>query len=138
MGINVIDNRAMGIACYDPRYTFIEKLHAVVRKYRIFQDSGSNSKLPDNFLRHYYDLYSLISQREVQEFIGTDDYHKHKDSRFGNDDKMIKNCQGFFLSDRNIRDLFTKEYGRTSSLYYRGQIPFEEMLSQIQKILDKL
>jgi hypothetical protein len=30
----IIDNRAMGVACYDPRYTFVEKLQTVSTKFR--------------------------------------------------------------------------------------------------------
>ncbi len=32
--VEVIDNRAKGIACYDPGYTFVEKLQTISTKYR--------------------------------------------------------------------------------------------------------
>ncbi len=42
------DNRALDIACYNPEYTFVEKVQAVVRKYGQFKGTG---KVPTNFLR---------------------------------------------------------------------------------------
>ena len=46
------DNRANGIVCYKPEYTFVEKLDAIIRKYNKYQDSG---KISENFIRHYRD-----------------------------------------------------------------------------------
>lgn len=54
--MTVIDNQASAIACYDPGYTFVEKLQTIATKYRRFTDSG---EIPKNFLRHYYDVYCL-------------------------------------------------------------------------------
>ena len=57
--------------CYDPRYTFVEKLQTVSTKFRRQQEKKNN---PIDFMRHYYDVYSLLKRPEVQEFIGTDAY----------------------------------------------------------------
>ncbi len=38
--VDVIDNRALQIRCYHPGYTFVEKLQAIVTKYRHHQDSS--------------------------------------------------------------------------------------------------
>src|SRR5438309_11707640 len=34
-----------------------------------------------SFMRHHYDVYSLLKRPEVQEFIGTDAYNGHKAKR---------------------------------------------------------
>jgi Phage integrase family/Nucleotidyl transferase AbiEii toxin, Type IV TA system len=62
------------VPCYDPRYTFVEKLQTISTKFRL-QQGGS----PIDFMRHYYDVHNLLKRPEVQEFIGTDAYKEHKD-----------------------------------------------------------
>src|SRR6266446_2006382 len=67
--VDIIDNRAKAVACYDPGYTLVEKQ----------QTSG---ELPSDFMRHYYDVYCLLRRPEVQAFIGTAAYEEHKQSHF--------------------------------------------------------
>ncbi|MGH9810231.1 MAG: nucleotidyl transferase AbiEii/AbiGii toxin family protein, partial [Terriglobia bacterium] len=67
----MIDNRAKGVPCYDPGYTFVEKLQTVSTKFRQQQVSKES---PVGFMRHYYDIYSLLQRPEVQKFIGTEEY----------------------------------------------------------------
>ena len=47
--IDIIDNRAKGVACYDSGYTFVEKLQTVSTKFRIQQEIGDS---PVDFMRH--------------------------------------------------------------------------------------
>src|SRR5882724_1233089 len=68
------DNRALEILCYNPEYTFVEKLQTVVKKFGQFKETG---KLSPNFLRHYYDINQLLDLQEVQAFIGTPEYLEH-------------------------------------------------------------
>jgi hypothetical protein len=75
----IIDNRAKGVDCYDPGYTFVEHLQTVSTKFRRQQET---KEFPVNFMRHYYDIYRLLHQTEVQAFIGTDAYEAHKEKRF--------------------------------------------------------
>jgi len=70
--VSIVDNRAKAVACYDPGYTFVEKLQTVSTKFRQQQAS---KEFPVNFMRHYYDIYGLLQRPEVQAFIGTADYH---------------------------------------------------------------
>ena len=77
--VSIIDNRAKAVACYDPGYTFVEKLQTVSTKFRQQQAS---QEFPINFMRHYYDVYSLLRRPEVQAFIGTPDYQAHKAKQF--------------------------------------------------------
>jgi hypothetical protein len=67
--VDIIDNRAKGVACYDPGYTFVEKLQTVSTKFRL-QQAAKDSSI--DFMRHYYDIYALLRRPEVQAFIGTD------------------------------------------------------------------
>lgn len=74
---------AKAVACYDPGYTFVEKLQTIARKFRQQQASKD---FPVNFMRHYYDVYSLLQLPEVQAFIGADAYRAHKAKRFSQAD----------------------------------------------------
>lgn len=129
------DNRAKGIVCYKPEYTFVEKLDAIIRKYNRYQDSG---KISENFIRHYYDLHCLLDQIDIQNFIGTEAYHTHKKERLKKLSDTIKNHPAFSLSNSKERQLFEREYIKQKSLYYKGQTPFIKILSRIKKLSEKL
>ena len=132
------DNRAKDIVCYDPRYTFVEKLQAIVTKYDLYKRNKREENLPVNFLRHYYDIYCLLNLKSVQDFIGTDEYKAYKKERFRSYDTKIKNCEGFILSDPKELKLFNDSYQKSSSLYYKGQVPFGEVLKKIKVYLEML
>jgi hypothetical protein len=68
--VSIVDNRAKAVACYDPGYTFVEKLQTVSTKFRQQQAS---KEFPINFMQHYYDIYGLLQRPDVQAFIGTAD-----------------------------------------------------------------
>src|SRR6202453_1891604 len=129
------DNRALDIPCYNPEYTFVEKVQAVVRKYGQFKGTG---KIPTNFLRHYYDIHQLLDVEGVQKFIGTPDYLEHKKKRFKSLDHDVARSGAFTIEEENIRKQFETEYSKTASLYYRGQIPLDAILARIQKDLARL
>ena len=135
--VAVIDNKAMQIPCYDPGYTLVEKLQAIATKFRK-QDEGE--KFPPNFMRHYYDVFCLLQKEEVQKFIGTDDYKKHKKRRFPNADQTVplRENEAFLLKDQERRSLYKKEYESRPGLYYQGQPPFGEILAVINKNLKRL
>jgi Nucleotidyl transferase AbiEii toxin, Type IV TA system len=126
------DNRAPDIRCYNPEYTFVEKVQAVVRKYGQFKATG---KLPPNFLRHYYDIHQLLDVEGVQNFIGTAEYLEHKKKRFKSLDHDVAKSGAFTIEDENVRMRFEAEYSKTASLYYRGQIPFGTILARIRQDL---
>jgi hypothetical protein len=129
------DNRALDIPCYNPEYTFVEKVQAVVRKYGQFRGTG---KVPVNFLRHYYDIYQLLDVESVRKFIGTPEYLEHKKKRFKSLDPNVAECGAFTIEDAKTRKLFEAEYSKTASLYYRGQIPLDTILTRIQRDLARL
>jgi hypothetical protein len=135
--VDVKDNRAIGIICYHPGYTLVEKLQTIATKFRNEQSNGSKSV---NFMRQYYDVFCLLGSQEVLEFIGTKEYLKHKEKRFPTVDYEIpiyKN-EAFLLSSKEIRADFTARYKTTAALYYQGQPDFEELIERIAKHIGKL
>jgi hypothetical protein len=126
------DNRALDIPCYNPEYTFVEKVQAVVRKYGQFKGTG---KVPTNFLRHYYDIHQLLDVEAVQKFIGTPEYLEHKKKRFKSLSPNVAESGAFTIEDEQIRKQFETEYAKTAPLYYRGQIPLHTILARIQQDL---
>jgi len=137
--IDIIDNRAASIECYDPGFTFVEKLQTVSTKYRIQQEEGVAGKFPKNFLRHYYDIYCLLEDQRVQEFIGTDGYCKRKIIRFPKkDNQIISENEAFLLSDPKIRELYSQEYEKTKNLYHCDMVPFDAILERINLNIDRL
>ncbi|WP_249734843.1 nucleotidyl transferase AbiEii/AbiGii toxin family protein [Bradyrhizobium sp. sGM-13] len=70
---------AKAVPCYDPSYTFVEKLQTISTKFRNQQSDVGD---PVGFMRHYYDVYEQLQRPEVQEFIGTEGYKQHKQKRF--------------------------------------------------------
>nr|WP_167492161.1 nucleotidyl transferase AbiEii/AbiGii toxin family protein [Leptospira koniambonensis] len=114
-----IDNRAVGVRCYHPEYTFVEKLQAISTKYRQLADGQEIA----NFARHYYDVYKLLEMKEVQDFIGTDKYKSHKENRFRNgDEKDLTKNDAFILSNPDMRKKIEERSETTKALYY-GEMP---------------
>jgi len=125
----LIDNRAVDVPCYEPGYTLVEKLQTISTKYRKHLEDGS---MPQNFLRHYYDVYCLLAAPDVQAFIGSPEYIAHKEARFpAADNGNIAENSAFHLEDRETRELFQRAYETTRALYYRGQPPFGDILARI-------
>lgn len=134
-GIEIIDNRAKDILCYDHRYTFVEKLQTIATKFRKEKETG---QIATNYMRQYYDVYCLLGDKRVQEFIGTKEYIDHKASRFPGKDLAIpinKN-EAFLLSEKNIREKLQKRYEATKALYYKGQPSFQDVLTRIRSYID--
>ena len=134
--VPTIDNRAKGVACYDPGYTFVEKLQTVSTKFRLQQAS---KEFPINFMRHYYDIYSLLRHPDVQAFIGTEAYRAHKAKRFRQgDNPNIAENEAFILSDPATRESYAKAYAESTALYYGAKPTFEEILAEIGDWAERL
>lgn len=134
--IDIANNQAVDVACYDPGYTFVEKLQTISTKYRRQQESGT---MPVNFMRHYYDVYCLLASDTVQSLIGSDAYHAHKARRFGRADNMvIADNPAFLLHEPATRQLYAASYLRTAPLYYREQPTFDAILERIAEHIDRL
>ncbi|WP_183580648.1 nucleotidyl transferase AbiEii/AbiGii toxin family protein [Mucilaginibacter sp. X5P1] len=136
-GVEIIDNRAKDIACYNPGYTFVEKLQTIATKFRRERETGNTGV---NFMRQYYDVYSLLGREDVQAFIGTPEYLAHKEDRFPKPDLAIpvnKN-EAFLLNDAQLRTSYKKRYADTAALYYAGQPDFDQLLARIHQYIDQL
>jgi hypothetical protein len=135
---NYINNTAIGVQCYHPGYTLVEKLQTIVRKFRNRDNPGASDD--KNFMRQYYDVYCLLGDSDIQAFIGTPEYLTHKATRIKGADNQIplKEHPALLLSDSEIRESFKNRYQSTSKLYFNGQPDFEEILSRIQFHLNKL
>lgn len=135
--VKILDNKALQVPCYHLGYTFVEKLQTIATKYRNMNELGN---LQVNFMRQYYDVYYLLQQAEVNDFIGTDEYYLHKERRFPTLDfeTPITENQAFLLEDDHMKSTLMQLYKSSSGLYYNGQPDFEEMLQYIQKQLYRL
>jgi hypothetical protein len=134
--VSVVDNRARGVLCYDPGYTLVEKLQTVTTKYRLQQARDSR---PVDFMRHYYDVYSLLADPGVLSFIGTPDYHAHKNKRFPDkDNKITAQNEAFVLSDPETLSEYERAYQTTPAIYYKGQPAFSEILERIHAHIQQL
>jgi hypothetical protein len=91
-------------------------------------------------MRQYYDVYCLLSKKEVQDFIGTEAYRQHKAKRFPAVDRNIPVAQNqaFLLDDPAIRNDYRQRYERTAAIYYRGQPRFDELLARIKNYVNRL
>jgi hypothetical protein len=132
-----INNTALGVECYHPGYTLIEKLQTIIRKHRNKDNPGASDD--KNFMRQYYDVYCLLGNSDVVEFIGSPEYAKHKSIRIKGADNLIqlKEHPALLLSEQEVRESFKKRYLSTSKLYYKGQPSFEEILERIKSNLHK-
>jgi hypothetical protein len=134
--VELIDKRALAVPCYEPGYTLVEKLQTISTKYRKQQETG---QFPANFLRHYYDVYCLLDQPDVQAFLGSDAYGAHKQKRFPKaDNQDIGNNPAFSLSDPETFGLYERAYERTSSLYHHGRPTLKEIVARITYYADRL
>ncbi len=135
---NYINNTAVGVQCYHPGYTLIEKLQTIIRKYRNKDNPGASDD--KNFMRQYYDVYCLLGDSDIQSFIGSAEYLAHKAARIKGADKQIplREHPALLLIETEFRESFKSRYQSTSKLYYNGQPDFEEVLARIAMFLPKL
>jgi Nucleotidyl transferase AbiEii toxin, Type IV TA system len=134
--IEIIDNRATAVPCYDAGYTLIEKLQTVSTKFRKQQKTGET---PVEFMRHYHDIFSLLRRSEVQKFIGTEPYKARKRTRFRQgDNQSIAQNEAFILSVAKTLATYTKAYEMSGALYYADRPSFEQILAEIEQWIEEL
>ena len=131
-GEDMIDNRAKNVLCYEPGYTFVEKLQAISTKYRQWKESGAS---PHNFMRHYYDIYCLLQDEDVKAFAKTQDFEVRREKHFprGDFEIPLSENQAFLLSDPKDFGALRENYVREQPLYYRGLPDFEEVIGILRK-----
>jgi hypothetical protein len=134
--VPIIDNRARAVPCYEPGYTFVEKLQTISTKFR---QQRASQEFPINFMRHYYDIYELLQRPEVRSFVGTEAYKAHKAKRFrGGDNPNIAENEAFILDASETRNAYTKAFAETSALYYGAKPTFEQILTESGNWADRL
>lgn len=135
--VDILDNRAVNIACYHIGYTFVEKLQTIATKFRQEQEDKEERQ---NLMRQYYDIYNLLQDDAVKAFIGTEEYQKHKEARFPPKDCEIPiaDNEAFLLKNPELRERFIERYKKTAKLYYKGQPEFNILLTEINKWVEKL
>lgn len=132
----LVDNRAIDVCCYEPGYTFVEKLQTISTKFRHQQATG---QMPTNFMRHYYDVYCLLEDPGVQAFLGTEAYIEHKEKRFpAADEPVLRRNQAFVLADADTRHTYDQAYAATRALYYREQPSLHAILARLDEYIDRL
>jgi hypothetical protein len=126
--VEIIDNWALAVSCYDPDHTLVEKLQTISTKFRKQQETG---ELPVNFMRDHYDVYCLLQRPEVQAFVGTAPYKAYKAKRFRqSDNSNIAKNQAFILTEPKTRATYAKAFAETSALYYQEKPTFEQILTK--------
>lgn len=136
LNLQIVDNRANNISCYCPEYTFVEKLQTISTKFRLEQEKKI---MPVNFLRHYYDVYKLLENKRVLDFIGSEKYIEHKRLRFrGQDEVIIKDNPAFSLKDSDTRKRYNQEFMKKSSIYFGKQPTLDDIIDRIEKNIDLL
>jgi len=94
---------------------------------------------PANFMRHYYDLSRLLDNYDVQNFIGTEQYHQRKKERFGKADNLnITENEAFLLSDPGTRELYRGAFEKTQPLYFGEKPSFQNILKKIRSQIERL
>ncbi len=79
-----------------------------------------------------YDVYQLLENDRIQNFIGIEQYFAHKDKRFRvMDEKNLTLNPAFSIPENTVRDLYTREYEQKSALYYGRQPKFQEIIEKI-------
>jgi hypothetical protein len=128
--LGITDNRATDITCYDARFTFVEKLQTIATKFRKEMSTG---EVATNYMRQYYDVYCLLGDQRVIDFIGTEAYLEHKKKRFPTEDFDIPigENEAFLLNDTALREKLRQRYELTKALYYKGQPSFDSLLERI-------
>lgn len=133
--LDVVDNRARGVRCFNPEYTFVDKLQTICRRFRQHRDRNDPEKdAPRQFMRHYYDLYMLLGVERIMKFIGTGDYKSYKIEKLrGRDAEEFSSRDAFTISKPETYRLFKKEFRSMNSLLLSPGPTFEEVIGRIRK-----
>lgn len=131
--VEVADNRAIAIRCFNPEYTFVDKLQTICRRFRQHRDRNEERDRPRQFLRHYYDLYRLLGLERVEKFIGTTDYEMYKQEKLrGEDAREFASGVAFTIPDETTYRAFEKEFASISSLLLAPGPSFDELMQRIR------
>lgn len=133
-GLPVIDNRAPAVKCFNPEYTFVDKLQTICRRFRQHRDRDHEDRdRPRQFMRHYYDLFMLLGVERVQAFIGTQAYTDYKTEKIkGTDASEFAARTPFTLPDAESFALFDKEFDSMNTLLLGPGPKFKEVIDRLR------
>lgn len=138
-GLLVIDNRARAVKCFNPEYTFVDKLQTICRRFRQYRDRRHDERdRPRQFMRHYYDLFMLLGVERVQAFIGTKAYDAYKAEKIrGADLTEFAAGTPFIFPDAGVLALFSKEFESMNTLLLAPGPAFPEVVARIRDNFSK-
>lgn len=133
-GLKVADNRALAVKCFNPEYTFVDKLQTICRRFRQHCNRRDAQRdRPREFMRHYYDLYKLLGVERVVKFIGTPDYETYKAEKLrGEDARAFESRDPFTLPNAETFALFEKEFEAMNSILLAPGPSFQELSLRIK------
>ena len=135
--MDVFDNRASAVKCFNPEYTFVDKIQTICRRFRQHRDRSKENDQPRKFLRHYYDLYKLLELDRVLNFIRTAEYQTYKNKKLrGKDAEEFASKNAFRFADSETYSLFEKEYEFIINLLLSPGPTFKEIVDRIKKHSD--
>jgi len=139
VGLPVIDNRAPAVKCFNPEYTFVDKLQTISRRFRQHRDRNAERDRPRQFMRHYYDLFMLLGVERVQTFIGTKAYATYKAEKIkGADATEFAARTPFTLPEAKTLALFAKEFEAMNTLLLGPGPSFEEVTDRLREYSPRL
>ncbi len=133
--LDVVDNRARGVMCFNPEYTFVDKLQTICRRFRQHRDRNhALNDRPREFLRHYFDLFKLLEVERVRQFIGTPDYEAYKKKKLrGADVQEFVSKAAFILPDEKAYRLFEEEFEVMNTLLLSPGPTFKELVERLRE-----
>lgn len=132
--VDVVDNRAAAIKCFNPEFTFVDKLQTICKRFRQYRDRNEERDRPRQFLRHYYDVYKLLEIERVRSFIGTPDYEDYKCEKIrGADAAEFASRDAFAILDDETYRTFEREFESLKSLFFSPGPSFEDVVERIRK-----
>ncbi len=134
VGLEIHDNRALAIPCFNPEYTFVDKLQTICRRYRQYVERRDPDRdRPRQFLRHYYDLYKLLQLPRVRDFIGTSAYAAYVQEKIKNRDReLFTTGIPFGIPDDAVLGEFEEEFKALSGLFFGAMPRFTDMIQEIR------
>ncbi|HEY9598159.1 MAG TPA: nucleotidyl transferase AbiEii/AbiGii toxin family protein [Cyanophyceae cyanobacterium] len=124
------DESSFSMQLLDFRRTFIEKLFAIHSKVMLYQ---SQQAPIEKYARHYYDLYCLAQQPEVQEMLKSEQYsqlkqdcarisQQHFEDYYPPQDMTFSKSEALFPTGV-LRQTISKEYEQQCQALCYGQYP---------------
>lgn len=133
--VAIFDNRAPTVKCFNPEYTFVDKLQTICRRFRQWRDRKDPVRdRPREFLRHYYDLYKLLEVERVRKFIGTPEYDVYKKEKLrGMDAEEFRSRDAFMITEEKAYRLFKEEFKSMNTLLLSPGPTFGDLVERFRE-----